>query len=104
MAKYTKRVELINSNKDALNEISKIMESSLKAALDLGFVNSTWGQDVIVKVNIRSHKYFGINVLDINSIDVTKMHIDVIEFAEDLGKVSPMVGALIEMIKAREEH
>lgn len=104
MAKYTKRVELIASDKDALNEISKIMENCLKAALNLGFTNSTWGQDVIVKVNTRSHRYFGINVLDIHSIDVTKMHIDVIEFAEELGKVSPMVGALVEMIKGREEH
>lgn len=80
------------------------MENSLKASLDLGFINSRWGQNVILKVNNCSHKYFGINVLDIHSIDVTKMEVDVVEFAEELGKVSPMVGALIEMIKAREEH
>ena len=104
MTNYTQRVALIESNKTTFNEISNIMEKYLKMALSLGVLNSRWGQGVILKVNVCSRKHFGIEMFDFHSIDVIKMEVPVIEFAEEFGKVSPMVGALIETIKGREEH
>ena len=103
MTTYAKRVSLIESNKTAFNEISNIMEKYLKMALSLGVLNSRWGQGVILKVNVCSRKHFGIDIFDFHSIDVIKMEVPVIEFAEEFGKVSPMVGALVETIKGREE-
>lgn len=43
-------------------------------------------------------------MFDFHSIDVLKMETPVMEFAEEFGKKSPIVGALIETIKGREEH
>lgn len=104
MTNYTQRVALIESNPKAFNEISNIMERYLKMSLSLGMINSRWGQGVILKVNTCSRKYFGIDIFDFNSIDVIKMEVPAMEFAEEFGKKSPIVGALIETLKAREEH
>ena len=104
MTNYTQRVALIESNPKAFNEISNIMERYLKMAMSLGVINSRLGQSVIVKVNVCSRKYFGIDIFDFHSIDVIKMEVPAMEFAEEFGKKSPIVGALIETLKAREEH
>ena len=104
MTTFAKRVALIESNPKAFDEISNIMERYLKMAMSLGVINSRWGQSVIVKVNVCSRKYFGIDVFDCHSMDVLKMEVPVIEFAEELGNKAPIVGALIETLKAREEH
>lgn len=104
MANYAKRVALIASNKPAFEEISNVMEHQLKLALSLGFINSRWGQGGIVKVNVCSRKYFGINIFDVSTIDMKTMDVSLIEFGEELGNKAPMVGALIETLKGREEH
>ena len=104
MTNYTQRVALIESNPKAFNEISNIMERYLKMSLSLGMINYRWGQGVILKVNTCSRKYFGIDIFDFHSIDVIKMEVPAMEFAEEFGKKSPIVGALIETLKAREEH
>ena len=103
MTTFAKRVALIESNPKAFDEISNIMERYLKMAMSLGVINSRWGQGVILKVNVCSRKHFGIDIFDFHSIDVITMEVPVIEFAEEFGKVSPMVGALVETIKGREE-
>lgn len=91
MAKYTKRVALIATSSSLTKEIEDIIVNALE--------NKSYSKALVDIKALVKHK-FGCKLFPVTNVSDKEAFT---KFARDFGKVSPLVGAVLEYNKEQEE-